>query len=432
MNSPFLPQPIDAFRDAAGLEVFASADDVVAKLAPDDPVQCLFPEKLRGNARAFLANFPGKVLYAVKCNPDRRVLQYLWRAGVRHFDVASEGEIALIHGLFPNARMSYMHPVKSRRAIREAWRLGVRDFSLDSESELIKIIEETGNPGGDKAARRPNLFVRMAAPKGDDAALDLSGKFGVSGNEAVELLRKARRVAHKLGICFHVGSQCMAPDAYARAIAAARRLADAAGVKVDVLDVGGGFPIAYPDLAPPPLDDYMAAIRRAVAENGFAGTELWCEPGRAMVGTGGSVIVKVELRRGDRLYINDGTYGTLFDAGSLGWRFPVRLIRPEGGASRELAPFSFYGPTCDSLDQMKGPFMLPEDVREGDWIEITQLGSYGTAMRTAFNGFYSDTTVAIVPPRRFPADARKGAKTIRLHEKLSARRGARNGVSQDV
>lgn len=424
MNSPLLPLPIDAFRDAAGLEVFASADDVVANLAPDDPVQCLFPEQLRSNARGFLTSFPGKVLYAVKCNPDRRVLQYLWRAGVRHFDVASEGEIALIHGLFPNARMSYMHPVKSRRAIRAAYKMGVRDFSLDSENELIKIIEETAGESGDAPqGPRVNLFVRLAIPKGD-AAYDLSGKFGVAGDEAVELLRQARRVAHKLGICFHVGSQCMAPEAYANAIAVTRQVADAAGVEIDILDVGGGFPIAYPDLVPPPLEDYMAAINGAVAAHGFAGTELWCEPGRAMVGTGGSVIVKVELRRGDRLYINDGTYGTLFDAGSLGWRFPVRLIRPEGGASKDLAPFSFYGPTCDSLDQMKGPFMLPEDVREGDWIEITQLGSYGTAMRTAFNGFYSDTTVAIVPPRRFPAEARKGAKTIRLHEKVRAARGA--------
>lgn len=430
MNSPLLPLPIDAFRDATGLAVFGSADDVVATLAPDDPVQCIFPERLRGNARAFLATFPGKVLYAVKCNPDRRVLQYLYRAGVRHFDVASEGEIALIHGLFPSARMSFMHPVKSRRAIQAAFRAGIRDFAIDSESELVKIIEEGQTGAAQKITGRINFFVRLALPKGD-AAYDLSGKFGIAGDEAVALLRSARRVAGKLGVCFHVGSQCMSPDAYVQAIARARDLIDRAGVRIDVLDVGGGFPIAYPDLTPPPLQNYMDAIQ-ASAKAQFPGVELWCEPGRAMVGTGGSVIVKVELRRGDKLYINDGTYGSLFDAGSLGWRFPVRIIRPEGETSQTLTAFSFYGPTCDSVDFMKGPFLLPDDIREGDWIEITQLGSYGAAMRTAFNGFYSDTAVAIVPPRGYSAEARKDAKTIHLHGNFPARRAARNGVRKNV
>lgn len=430
MNSPLLPLPIDAFRDATGLAVFGSADDVVATLAPEDPVQCIFPDKLRGNARAFLTAFPGKVLYAVKCNPDRRVLQYLYRAGVRHFDVASEGEIALVHGLFPNARMSFMHPVKSRRAIQAAFRAGIRDFAIDSDSELSKIIEESQANAAQKITGRINLFVRLALPKGD-AAYDLSGKFGIAGDEAVTLLRKARRVAGKLGVCFHVGSQCMTPGAYVAAMALARDLVDRAGVKIDVLDVGGGFPIAYPNLTPPPLQDYMDAIRNAAAAQ-FQGVELWCEPGRAMVGTGGSVIVKVELRRGDKLYINDGTYGSLFDAGSLGWRFPVRLIRPEGEASQNMTAYSFYGPTCDSVDYMKGPFLLPDDVREGDWIEITQLGSYGAAMRTAFNGFYSDTMVAIVPPRGFTAEARKDVRTIHLHDNLPARRVARNGVRKNA
>lgn len=442
MTTQLLSLPIDAFRDpalrdAGDLAVFASVNEAVASLRPDEPVQCLFPAALRANARAFLGQFPGKTLYAVKVNPDRRVLQTLHAAGVRHFDVASLGEVELVHSLFPNARMSFMHPVKSRRAIATAFRLGVRDFVVDSESEIIKILEETG------AARRVNLFVRIALPKGS-AAYDLSGKFGAEHDEAVTLLRQARRVSHKLGLCFHVGSQCMEPESYRTAIERARAIVTDAGVKLDVLDVGGGFPIAYPDMTPPPFADYMDVIRQAVADNGFANTELWCEPGRGLAGTGGVVIAKVEHRRGDKLYLNDGTYGSLFDAGNgLGWRYPVRLIRPDAAPvkadvpqpSEVLAPFSFFGPTCDNIDFMKGPFHLPEDVREGDWIEIGQLGAYGFAMRTGFNGFTADTTVAVIPESGFGAESRteldfpravrKDARPIRLQDKLAARRAAR-------
>lgn len=414
MTSPLLPLSIDAFRDATGLPVFSTVDEAAAVLRPDEPVQCIFPDRLFANARAFLTGFAGRVFYAVKSNPDRRVLQYLHRAGVRHFDVASLNEIELVRGLFPHARMAFMHPVKSRRAIAAAYRYGVKDFAIDSENELIKIIEETN------AARRLHLFVRLALPKAD-AALNLSEKFGASPDEAVTLLRQARRVSAKLGLCFHVGSQCLSPDAYRQAVALARQVIDEAGVKVDVLDVGGGFPVAYPGQTPPDLALYFDAIRDAVTDYGFAGTELWCEPGRAMCGTAASVLVKVELRRDDRLYINDGTYGSLFDAGSLAWRYPVRLVRPDGVATGTQKPFIFYGPTCDSLDVMKGPFYLPEDVREGDWIEIANLGAYGFAMRTAFNGFYSDTTVAIAPEAAFSAASRKSAKTIRLHDRLASR-----------
>lgn len=434
MTTQLLSLPIDAFRDASETPVFASVDEAVATLRPDEPVQCLFPEQLRANARAFLGQFPGKTLYAVKVNPDRRVLQYLYNAGVRHFDVASLGEVELVHSMFPNARMSFMHPVKSRRAIATAFRLGVRDFVVDSESEILKILEETN------AARRINLFVRIALPKGS-AAYDLSGKFGAEHDEAVTLLRQARRVSNKLGLCFHVGSQCMSPASYAQAIEKARAIVAEAGVKLDILDVGGGFPIAYPDMVPPPLEDYMDAIRKAVAHHGFAGTELWCEPGRGLAGTGGIVIVKVEHRRGDKLYLNDGTYGSLFDAGNgLGWRYPVRLIRPDAATvttdvpqpSETLKPFSFFGPTCDNIDFMKGPFHLPEDVREGDWIEVGQLGAYGFAMRTGFNGFTADTTVAVLPEMGFPKEARKGARPIRIQDKLAARRAARTADKQGL
>jgi ornithine decarboxylase len=216
---------------------------------------------------------------------------------------------------------------------------------------------------------------------------DLSGKFGAEPDEAVALLRAARPHARRLGLSFHVGSQCLEPAAYARAVALAASVIREAGVPVDLLDVGGGYPVAYPDVVPPPLTAFTAAIAEAVAAEGLAGLALWAEPGRALVAGGTSVVVQVQHRRGDALFVNDGVYGALSDAGAPGFRFPSRLIRPDGGSVTETLPFAFFGPTCDSADQMKGPFLLPADVREGDWIEVGQLGAYGAALRTAFNGF---------------------------------------------
>ncbi len=389
-------------------DLFRSVDDVAKRLRPEAPVQCVFPEQIRSQAQRFLTGFPGQVLYAVKCNPGPDFLRHMYAAGIRQFDVASIEEARLIKGLFPKGvGLHFMHPVKSREAIRAAYKMGVRTFALDSVSELMKILEET------RSAKDLNLFVRLAV-SGNAAAYDLSGKFGAAPSVAADLLRHARKVAHKIGICFHVGSQCMDPAAYKAAIQRAGEVVSKAKVKLDVLDVGGGFPATYPNMTPPPLEQYMAAIveaaRPLVAEGGVAaGAELWCEPGRAMVAAGAAMLVRVTLRKGRRLFINDGTYGSLFDAGTLNWRFPVRLVRPLGRsgknsstpntrlASEKLVSFVFYGPTCDNLDKMKGPFMLPEDTQEGDWIEIGMLGAYGSTMATRFNGFHSSVAATVWP-----------------------------------
>jgi ornithine decarboxylase len=365
-------------------------DAIVARLRPEEPLHCLRPATIAGAARAFLAAFPGETLYAVKCNPEPAVLRALHRGGVRRFDCASIGEVRLVRSMFEDAPIAFMHPVKPRAAIREAWeRHGVRDFVLDSAEELAKILAETG--GGEGIG----LVVRLALPKGG-AVYDLSGKFGAVPEEAAALLRAARPHAAKLGVSFHVGSQCLDPSAYARAIALAAEVIRAAGVKVELIDVGGGFPVAYPDVVPPPLAAFTTAVAIALAENGLSGLELWAEPGRALVAGGTSVVVQVQHRRGATLFVNDGVYGALSDAGAPGFRFPARLIRPGQGSERPLAPFAFFGPTCDSVDHMKGPFLLPEDVREGDWIELGQLGAYGGALRTAFNGLDRAAIVEVV------------------------------------
>jgi ornithine decarboxylase len=279
-----------------------------------------------------------------------------------------------------------MHPVKARPAIAAAYAAhGVRDFVLDSADELAKILQETGG------ARDLGLIVRLALPAGT-ARYDLSGKFGAWPEEAVALLRAARPHAERLGVSFHVGSQCLDPLAWRAAIALAGRVIRASGVAVEVLDVGGGFPVAYPDMSPPPLGAFLAEIEASVEALEMPDLAVWAEPGRALVAAGTSVVVQVQHRRGDRLFINDGVYGSLSDAGAPGFRFPVRLLRASAAA---CAGFGFFGPTCDSADFMRGPFVLPGDVREGDWIEIGQLGAYGACLRTGFNGFTESRSVEV-------------------------------------
>jgi ornithine decarboxylase len=371
-----------------GRAVFPSIDVVVAERRPSDPLLCLRPTVIAGAARRFIRSFPGDVLYAVKCNPEPRVLRALWAGGIRHFDCASLAEVALVRRLLPNAQIHFMHPVKSRPAIRDAFhRYGVADFAFDGAEELTKILQETVPVGlvGDPPAL--GLFVRLALPKGG-AVYDLSGKFGASLGEAVELLRAARPHAARLGIAFHVGSQCLDPDAYARAIALAGEAIAACDVPVEIVDIGGGFPVSYPDMSPPSLGNYIAAIKSAAAALPGA-LRLWAEPGRALVAAAGSVIVQVQARRGDALFVNDGVYGNLSDAGALSFRFPARRIHFDetGDTEETLTDFALYGPTCDSADRMRGPFRLPADMHEGDWIELGQLGAYGACLSTAFNGF---------------------------------------------
>lgn len=348
------------------------------------------PDAVSVAAKWFQANLNGDVFYAVKANPSPWVIQTLVDAGVTSFDVASIPEIELVRSIAPEARLAFMHPVKSRVAISAAYfDHGVRTFALDTHEELAKILDATGN------ARDLNLIVRMAV-SADGAAYTLSGKFGVSPEQAPSLLLAARRATSALmGVSFHVGSQCMRPTAFQAAMAQCSRALVRAGVLADVVDVGGGFPSIYPGMHPAELSEYTDAIHRGFSEMMVhETTELWAEPGRALVAESSSVLCKVELRKGDALYLNEGSYGTLFDATHSKWPFPVKLVRDDEMSS-ELKPYRFYGPTCDSIDHMPGPFWLPADVQEGDYIEIGMMGAYGVAMSTRFNGFGDTETVVV-------------------------------------
>ncbi len=357
----------------------------IAKSRPVQPVTLLRPHAARRAARFFVEKFPGRSLYAVKANPSPDLLQLLWDAGVTHYDVASIGEVRLVHDTLPAATLCFMHPVKAEEAIAEAYfEHGVKTFSLDTLEELEKIVRATSSDG--VPATDLNLLVRIRVSS-EHAKLSLASKFGADPAEVSSLLIAARQAADALGICFHVGSQAMTAAAFAEAMARVRTAIVDAAVTVDIVDVGGGFPSSYPGMEPPPLETYFAVIHQAFEALPISySAELWCEPGRALCAEYASVLVRVEKRRGDELYINDGAYGALFDAAHIGWRYPVRLVREQPSSVRPME-FSFYGPTCDDLDRMAGPFELPADVGPGDYIEVGMLGAYGCAMRTQFNGF---------------------------------------------
>ncbi|MBI3445305.1 MAG: type III PLP-dependent enzyme, partial [Magnetospirillum sp.] len=286
-------RPAARRRDMAPQSPLSAAAAILA-LRPEVPVACLRPAIATSGAARFVAAFPGAVLYAVKCNPDEALLRALADGGIRHFDAASIAEVRLVRRLLPAAEIHFMHPVKARSAIREAYfEHGVRDFVFDTQAELDKILSETDH------AADLGLVVRLGLAKGK-ARLDLSGKFGAEPLAAAILLRRAATITGRVGLSFHVGSQCCDPGAWEKALAVAGDTIAHAGVDLAILDVGGGFPIAYPDTRPPPLEAFMAAIRRGVARLRLPpACALWCEPGRALVAAAQSLIVQVQGRRDD-------------------------------------------------------------------------------------------------------------------------------------
>ena len=368
------------------MQKFKSVGELVNQLKPTKPVYCIRRKSIQLASKFFQNKFSGKVLYAVKTNPHPIVLKTIIESGIENFDVASIKEIEAIRKIKPNAKCSYMHTVKSRESIKEAYfKHKIKSFSLDTKDELIKIIENTNQ------AKDLKLFVRVAVSN-EHAEIDLSKKFGAINSEATGLLRLAKQYAKKIGLSFHVGSQCMNPISYAKGISEIGNIIKKTKIVPDVINIGGGFPTIYPDLVPQSLDNYFDEINKNLKNLNLKKLpEIICEPGRAIVAESGSTIVRVNLRKKQKLYINDGTYGTLFDAGVPNIVYPSKLITSGKIISKKLTSFNFYGPTCDSMDYMKGPFILPKNIKENDYIELGQLGAYGLTFRTQFNGYYSDS-----------------------------------------
>ena len=364
---------------------FKDVNELINALKPDYPVYCIRPESIKKSTKFFKDNFPGKVLYAVKTNPNEKVIKQIISNNIQNFDVASLNEIKLIKKINADANLYFMHTVKSKESISSAYfDYGVKNFALDSKDELRKILEATNQ------SKDLNLFVRIAVSN-EHAEIDLSRKFGALPSEALGLVRLCKEHSKKLGISFHVGSQCMHKISYAKGISEIGNIIKKTKIIPDVINIGGGFPSVYPDLNPEPLKNYLDEIKSSLNNLKLPKqTEIICEPGRAIVAESGSTIVKVILRKKDKLYINDGTYGSLFDAGVPNFILPTKMITNGRVHSKKLTSFNFFGPTCDSLDYMKGPFLLPNNIKEGDYIELGQLGAYGLTFRTMFNGFYSN------------------------------------------
>ena len=367
------------------MQKFKNVDELVSQLKPEKPIYCIRKKSIQSASNYFRNKFPGKVLYAVKTNSHPEVLKTIVESGIENFDVASIQEIKDIRAIAPNAKCSYMHTVKSRESIKDAYfNYNIKTFSLDTKDELIKIIEATNQ------AKDLELFVRVAVSN-EHAEIDLSKKFGALTSEAIGLLRLTKQYAKKVGLSFHVGSQCMHPISYSKGIEEVGNIIKKTKIIPDYINIGGGFPAIYPDLVPQSLENYFEEIKKGLTNLKLEKLpELLCEPGRAIVAESGSTIVRVNLRKKQKLYINDGTYGTLFDAGTPNMVYPSRIIKSSKIISKKLTAFDFYGPTCDSMDYMKGPFLLPNNIKENDYIELGQLGAYGLTFRTQFNGFYSN------------------------------------------
>ena len=372
------------------MQKFKSVESLVNQLKPTEPVYCIRKKSIQLASKYFLNKFPGKVLFAVKTNPHPIVLKTIIESGINNFDVASIKEIETIKKISPNAKCSYMHTIKSRENISEAYfNHGIKTFSLDTKEELVKIIESTKN------AKDLTLLVRVAVSN-EHAEIDLSKKFGAATSEASGLLRLTKQYAKKIGLSFHVGSQCMHPISYAKGIAEIGSIIKKTKILPDIINIGGGFPTIYPDLIPQSLENYFYEIKNALKNLKLEKLpQIICEPGRAIVAESGSTIVRVNLRKKQKLYINDGTYGTLFDAGVPNIVYPSKLITNGRIISKKINSFDFYGPTCDSMDYMKGPFILPNNIKENDYIELGQLGAYGLTFRTDFNGLYSNNIVEV-------------------------------------
>ena len=368
---------------------FDSSQDLVHRLAPQVPVHCVCPAILRQSAADFVAGFPGRVLYAVKANPMPAVLDELYAGGLRHFDTASLTEIALIAGRYRDAGCYFMHPVKGWDAIRAAYHQhGVRHFVIDDEAELDKQLQVLGGCPPDL------VTVVRVATDGGDALFNLSSKFGAEPAQAAALLRRAAAAGSRVGLAFHVGSQCTSPASYARAFERARAVLAEAAVTLDCLDVGGGFPVPYGSPVPRP-EAYFRTIRAGLAALALpADCDVLCEPGRALVARGMSLITQVHQRRGDQLYLNDGIYGSLRGA-TIGMRYPSRLLRRDGPVAGPRQAFTIYGPTCDGLDVMPYTIDLPADAAPGDWLEFGLVGAYTNTLSSGFNGFRPDITVTV-------------------------------------
>lgn len=389
--------PVAALRTVPSFtDARTDARQVADAIDPDAPLMLFSAAALVHQLAQLRAAFPGDVTFAVKANSAPEVLTALAAANIAGFDVASPSEIEAVRRIAPAARLNYHNPVKSRFEIARAYRdHGVVRFAADDLREIEKILGVTGDD--------PNveIAVRFRLPNLGAAVHDFSTKFGCDPSDAAELLRFVGARGLKPILTFHPGSQCRSPDAYRRHIEAAAGIARAAGVRLAILNTGGGLPVAYRGMDVPDLRHFMTAIANAT-RNAFAGDDLprlECEPGRALAAPCMSLLTRVKLVKASRreVFLNDGIYGALMEVAQVPALCPpYRALRTEGQFSPDMAEFTAFGPTCDPLDRLPMMLRLPDQIAEGDYIEFGQLGAYGAVMATRFNGYGAAKTVPVL------------------------------------
>lgn len=392
-----LPLAVERIKRKSKVPSFKTIQELIGAWQPAEPIYVLHPDQFRRAAHSFLTGFPGETMYAVKANDTAPVLDLLWASGIRHFDVASLHEVRAIRSRFSTAKMSFMAPVRGNGATAEAFHVhGVRAFAIDTQFELNRLLKETGADHNVTYAHDLNVLVRMVVPS-DGAALELSSKFGVDPAGGAELLKAIADIGAKPALTFHVGSLSTDPQAYVRALTVCKDTIDRAGVRVTAIDVGGGFPAAYPGVPQPPLSAFFEAIAQARLDLAFdSELTLLCEPGRALVADGVSVLTQVNMRRGDAAFLNDGIYGSLNEYVLPNWpvQYPLTVFTLRDGQvvekRGETTAYRVFGPTCDTLDKLPVKLDLPADLAPGDWVMFGQMGAYSAALRTSFNGFYPD------------------------------------------
>ena len=347
---------------------------------PDHPVLYFAPSVLQATAKRFLIGFPGLVTYAVKANDAEEVLENLMAAGVEAFDVASPFEMARVKKLMPSAVLHYNNPVRSEAEVGTAIAHGVSSYSVDSLGELAKLVR-CGVPLSAEVSVRLRLPVK-------GAVYDFGAKFGADPELAETLLRAVVEAGFVPSMTFHPGTQCADPAAWRAYIDICAEVARKAGVRLQRLNVGGGY-AAHRTGAAPDLEAIFAAIETAtVRAFGDDVPALVCEPGRAMVAESFSLATRVKAIREDTaVFLNDGIYGGLAELPILGNIDRIETVSLKGARLGAPVEHVVFGPTCDSLDRLPGTVPLAGDLGEGDWLVWHGLGAYSTATVTRFNGY---------------------------------------------
>ena len=365
--------------------VYANTSALIAHEEPDFPSFLFSNKELHRSVKVFKKGFGGLLTYAVKCNPSPHIIKQLHEEGLKAFDVASNTEMELVRDHAPGAAMHYNNPIKNKREIQRAYEeFGVRSFTVDHPQQLDQLAAIV------TPSRDVEVTTRFKAGKALKS-YDFGTKFGVMEAGAIELCQMVDQMGFTPSLCFHVGSQCEDAYAYERHIAAASRISKEAGIELKRLNIGGGYPAPYPTSEAPPMDYYFETIDTAVKDNfGNTPPELIIEPGRALVTSSTSLLLRVKHQRGGvSVYLNDGAYGALMEVKFMHFTPPTRVWRGAREHYNEdnFADFTIWGPTCDSYDVLPQIFHLPADIDEDDWVEFGLMGAYTQASLTPFNGF---------------------------------------------